>query len=63
MLYRTLVNVKRMDSLLSCGQTGINKNRSSLFCCSVKDYILFDLKIQDQLHCLESLIMLRVSTW
>ena len=63
MLYRTFVRVKRTDSLLSCGQMGINKNRSSPCCCSVKDYILFDLQIKDKLHCLESLIMLRVSTW
>ena len=63
MLYRTLVHVKRTDSLLSCGKMEIKKNRSSPFCCSVKDYNLFDLQIQDKLHCLESLIMLRVSAW
>ena len=63
MLYRTLVHVKRTDSLLSCGQMEINKNRSSPFCYSLKDYNLFDLQIKGKLHCLESVIMHRVSTW
>ena len=59
MLYRTLVHVKRTEGLLSCGQMGINKNQSSPFCCSIKDYFLFHLQIKDKLHCLESVIMHR----
>ena len=56
MLRRTLVNVKRTDSLLCRGQIEICKKRSPLFCCSVKGHIFVDLlQIKDKFHCQESI--------
>ena len=56
MFRRTLVNVKRTDSLLCRGQIEICKKRSPLFCCSVKGHIFVDLlQIKDKFHCQESI--------
>ena len=56
MFRRTLVNVKRTDSLLCHGQIETCKKRSPLFCCSVKGHIFVDLlQIKDKFHCQESI--------